>query len=358
MNLEKASKSTCASCPKWAVNKDEVAIQRILQAYLTDDKPWYLGFSGGKDSSAVLKLVYQALCKLRTPHKTVTAVYCDTGVDIPVVSRLVKRTLRNISREALKDSVPLRIKMARPRLQDRYFVKVIGRGYPPPTNKFRWCTDKLRIDPVKRVLEEGSNSASLILLGLRNGESVERDRTLSRHDLGNGYFRQTGNSKVTIFTPILDYSTNDVWSVIMRKTVPNSINGERLLSLYKEASGECPTIRDPHGSPCGKGRFGCWTCTVVRKDKAMTSMIAEGYPQLLPLLRFRDWLMRIRDHPDYRHTKRRNGLSGAGPFRMAARKLILKELLTAETAAGFRLINRAELEAIKQLWHDEVPEFK
>ena len=143
----------------------------------------------------------------------------------------------------------------------------------------------------------------------------------------------------------------------MKRKPPHSIEGARLLNLYKEASGECPTIRDPKGTPCGKGRFGCWTCTVVRKDRAMTSMVAEGHSRLEPLLAFRNWLVGIRDDKKYRHCRRRNGQVGLGPFRLSARKLLLKKLLTLQRKTGFSLISRTEIRAIKDLWKHEAPEF-
>ena len=134
------------------------------------------------------------------PTKPITVVYCDTGVEIPIIVQVVRETLQRLKREASRQSVPLRVEIASPRLQDRYFVKVIGRGYPPPTNKFRWCTDRLRINPVKRLLNDASSGPSVVLLGTRRGESAERDRTLERHSSQRHYFfRQESNSNVHNF---------------------------------------------------------------------------------------------------------------------------------------------------------------
>ena len=121
---------------------DLATVDEIKAEYRASDLPWFLGFSGGKDSSAVLKLVFSALRELKERPRAVTVIYCDTGVEIPLVRRLVRETLNQVEVEARAEGIPIEAKVAVPKLEDRYFVKVIGRGYPPPTNKFRWCTDR------------------------------------------------------------------------------------------------------------------------------------------------------------------------------------------------------------------------
>jgi len=140
-------------------------IDLITREYRKTVAPWYIGFSGGKDSSALVKLVFLSLMQFADRARPITVVYCDTGVEIPIVSSLVRSTLRSLAREAEAFSLPLRIRIATPRLEDRYFVRVIGRGYPPPTNKFRWCTDRLRIAPVQRILRN-EGSGGVVLLGV------------------------------------------------------------------------------------------------------------------------------------------------------------------------------------------------
>lgn len=328
---------------------NDETVRAIQQEYLRSDKPWFLGYSGGKDSSALLKLVFIALMNLRCKTKPVTVVYCDTGVDIPVVRSLVDTTLHNVASEASQLGLPLLVERVSPKLEDRYFVKVIGRGYPPPTNKFRWCTDRLRIDPVRRVVNSTSGREGVTLLGVRRSESVERDKTISRHETGEEhYFWHTGGS--LIYAPIVNYSVSEVWDTLYFNAVPESLDAHALWELYQNAGADCPIVRDPRGTPCGKGRFGCWTCTVVRKDRAMRSLILEGYDELAPLLEFRDWLAEIRDLPEYRCNVRRNGGRGPGPLTLAARRQILERLLLAQERSGIPLISESEIDFIKALW--------
>ena len=332
------------------------AVDLIAAEYLRNDTPWFLGFSGGKDSSAVLKLTFQALTKLRRPIKPVSVVYCDTGVEIPIVRAFVLRTFRHLVQEARAAGLPLRFKAVSPRLEDRFFVKVIGRGYPTPTNKFRWCTDKLRIRPIEQVLARGKHSHRVVLLGVRRGESVERDKTISKHTLaGQVYLRQAGRPNTLILSPILGFDTEDVWDTLLRPFAPHGIDAHALARLYKSASGECPIIRDPQGTPCGKGRFGCWTCTVVRRDRAVENLVkVEGFEELRPLLEFRNWLSQIRDEPAYRARFRRNGAPGLGPFTMRARKEILARLLRIQAGTPWQLVADVEVRAIRMLWKSDL----
>lgn len=353
MQLTKAGRSErLFSAPPDTEGVNRATVALIREELTTTRDPWFVGFSGGKDSSAVLKLVYQALAQLRRPERRkITVVYCDTGVEIPVVRALVRTTLRRLKRESLQDELPIDVKIAIPRLTDRYLVKVIGRGYPPPSNKFRWCTDRLRIKPVQRVLRAVPGGKSTVLLGLRRGESSERDRILQQYETaGGGRFRQSGNVNTTILAPIIDYTVEEVWSTLTWSCKPYSIDTKQLTTLYKAGSGECPLVREPNGSACAQGRFGCWTCTVVRKDRAVTSMVKEGYTELTPLLEWRNWIQSIRDEPRYRCARRRNGAIGPGPFTLRARRMLLDRLLDAQEASGLRLISGRERAMIESLW--------
>lgn len=192
----------------------------------------------------------------------------------------------------------------------------------------------------------------MVLLGTRRGESHERDRTLRRHRSKNRfYFRQSSNPRAIIYSPIVEYSAADVWSTLESIRDSRFVKAERLRELYQAASGECPTIRDPKGTPCGKGRFGCWTCTVVRKDRAMQGLVTTGFDDLTPLLVFRNWLSEIRDDPKLRCKRRRNGQKGLGPFTLEARATILSRLLETEKLVPWSLITDKEISAIRDLWN-------
>jgi len=190
----------------------KISFDIIRAEYLQCRKPWIIGYSGGKDSSALVKLVFNVLRTIKDFSVPITIVYCDTAVEIPVIRTYVWQVLTSLSLEIKEANLPIKIKIAIPELKDRYFVKVIGRGYPTPTNKFRWCTDRLRINPVQKIVKELSKDGSLILLGVRKGESLERDRIIVKHSSDSEYFLSQSNyPNSKIFSPIINYSVNDVW---------------------------------------------------------------------------------------------------------------------------------------------------
>jgi DNA sulfur modification protein DndC len=332
-------------------NRVRTAIDRIARAYEADSDPWIVGFSGGKDSSCVLKLLFHALRYVGDHHKPITVVYCDTGVEIPLASRLALQILQSYRKEASALKLPISVRTLQPRLHDRFFVKVIGRGYPPPTDKFRWCTDRLRVQPITRLMAESNHTTSVVVIGVRANESPTRARTLARHKLGDHYWRRQNNaSRRRLFVPIVDFTVVDVWQTLLLLPTPYSVPGKRIADLYANASGECPTIREPNSAPCGKARFGCWTCTVAKKGATLRNLVEAGRSELGPLLDFRLWLDKYRYDPRYRWKRRRNGQVGLGPMTMRWRRMALEKLLNAQRDSGCSLITREELEVIALEW--------
>lgn len=335
------------------MEKLQNSIQASIEQSQKDDSPWIIGFSGGKDSSLVVQILISALCQLPlNKRKKLHIFYCDTGVEIPVLKDYIKNTLQNIEEECKGLGIDVSVKAVKPPIKDRYFVKVIGRGYPPPTNIFRWCTDRLRIDPIQAAIKQyvGDDKATVVL-GTRFSESDERDKILRTNALDSQYlFKQQGYKQTTLFCPIVDFTTEDVWDGLNGIKGVSAINLHLISKIYKDISGECPIIRLPETNPCSKGRFGCWTCTVVRKDKASKNLILNGYESLEPLYNFREWLLSIRDDIEFRCTVRRNGLDGLGPFRLSAREEILERLNVAQENSGHNLISEEEISEIYRLW--------
>lgn len=332
-------------------------LARIIGAYKNDDAPWLIGYSGGKDSTAVVKLVFQSLLRIRDRTKPVTVIYCDTGVEIPMAAALARRALIGLVREAKAFHLPISARILTPSLRERFFVKVIGRGYPPPTDKFRWCTDRLRINPVSRYLKSEQFTSATVVLGVRESESSTRLVTLEENRTNNRFWKiQRKSSNRRLFMPILDYTIHDVWLVNLLVDRPRTLRAKEVANLYAEASVECPTVRDTNGAPCGKGRFGCWTCTVAKNGVTLRNLIAHGKPELQPLLDFRLWLEQERSNPKYRWAKRRNGQLGLGPMTLEWRRLALRKLLDAEKRSGLHLVDSQEVAAIHEEWAADDPQ--
>jgi DNA sulfur modification protein DndC len=340
-------------CLRRLPNSSQLAetIPRIISAYKNDDEPWIVGYSGGKDSTAVVKLVFQSLLRVRRHHKQVTVIYCDTGVEIPMASALARKALSGLVKEARSFNLPIVTRILSPSVEERFFVKVIGRGYPPPTDKFRWCTDRLRIDPVTRFLESEHLDRATIVLGVRDSESPTRRLTLTENRTNSRFWKtQRGLRNRRLFMPILDYSIRDVWLVNLLVDRPRTLRAKEVANLYAEASAECPTVRDVKGAPCGKARFGCWTCTVAKNGVTLRNLIAHGEHRLEPLLQFRLWIENARNIPSNRWPKRRNGKRGPGPMTLEWRRIALKELLMTQQRSGLNLIEPQEIAAIYEQW--------
>jgi DNA sulfur modification protein DndC len=326
-------------------------IARITSAYKYDNDPWIVGYSGGKDSTAVLKLIFQSLLRIKNRHKPVTVIYCDTGVEIPSAATLARKALRGLEVEARAFGLPIFTKILFPPLEERFFVKVIGRGYPPPTDKFRWCTDRLRIRPVSRFMETEGLSKAVVVLGVRESESATRQHTMQQNRTRDRFWkRQQGATNRRLFMPIADYSVVDVWQVNLLLDRPRTLRAREVADLYANAAAECPTVRDIRGAPCGKARFGCWTCTVAKKGVTLRNLIKNGDDRLRPLLEFRLWIEQERQNPSNRWPNRRNGSPGLGPMTLEWRRTALRQLLRVQEQSGLKLVSSEEVSAIRWEW--------
>ena len=313
----------------------------------------HIGFSGGKDSSAVVKILLNAQLQLKGRKPKIEIIYCDTEVENQIIDRYVKTTLRRLDAEFRTLKINAATKIIRPLTKQSFFVRLIGRGYPPPTNSFRWCTTDIRIRPFQSFLRH--QKQVLIAVGTRMGESQQRDRSLKKSSISREgyefYQRQReGFSAATLFAPIIDFSVEDVWDSLLELELPAALNAGTLAQLYKDGGGECPAIRDFEDKPCSRARFGCWTCTVVRRDRSTENMIAQGYDELRPYFAFREWLTQMRNEPANRCRLRRSGAEGPGPLTLEARALVLKRTRVLEGLTGRRILSKAQESEIERLW--------
>ncbi|EGN48084.1 hypothetical protein HMPREF0991_01563 [Lachnospiraceae bacterium 2_1_58FAA] len=352
-------------------------IEEIEYVYKSDKRPWVIGYSGGKDSTTVVELVYKMLLKLPENERTknVYIVSSDTLIENPLIKIYLSKMNDMLGKAAIRDFVPIKSAMVTPPPSNSFWANVIGRGFPTPrmNGTFRWCTDRLKINPsadyIRRVIQE-ENQEVVVLLGVRKAESIARKRRIEGRELANRLMnRHETIQDAYVYNPIVELTTDDVWDVLLKvdggKT-PWGSNNNELVSLYADAdSGECPFAGIHAGGQtqsCGNSRFGCWVCTVVKEDKSLNGFIKSGHRELIPLAEFRKWLMSIRDIDEYREKRRRNGTvyetkngdMGYGPFTWEARKLILMKLLETQERMGYELITIQELEAIDEIWDDEL----
>lgn len=353
-------------------------LDEIRYVYMSDERPWIIGYSGGKDSTVVTHLVYTMLKQLlpEERHKTVYIVSSDTLVENPLIKIYLDQMLQQIQTAANKDhdNLPLIVKKVTPEPDNSFWANVIGRGFPTPRTNgtFRWCTDRLKIAPSGKYIQsiiDTQDTEVVVLLGVRKAESIARKKRMEgRELLGHLLNRHETIKKAFVYPVIAELTTDDVWDILgqnQRKTAWGGDNNQ-LISLYAGAdSGECPfagiSSKDKQQQSCGQSRFGCWVCTVVKEDKSLNGFIRSGHRELLPLAEFRKWLMEIRDRDEYREKKRRDGTVyytannelGYGPFKWEARQMILRRLLQTQKKMNYELITIEELQAIDKIWDYE-----
>ena len=183
-------------------------------------------------------------------------------------------------------------------MHETYWARLIGYGYPAPNKWFRWCTERLKIKPSNAfILEQiDSHGEVIILLGTRYDESPARARSIRRHEGNDDLSPHTVLRSAHVWAPIKELLTNEVWEFLAFNQPPWGGTHRRLQNLYKEASsGECPLVIDETTKPCGNSRFGCWTCTVVERDRSMEGFIGSGREEYRGMAEFRDWLIELRD---------------------------------------------------------------
>jgi DNA sulfur modification protein DndC len=287
--------------------------QEIIDQYLIDDnnRPWIIGFSGGKDSTMLLQMVWNALKKIENrPFKREIYVICnDTMVENPHIVDFIKRTLDRINKASLQYGMPFQVRQTTPRLEDTFWVNLLGKGYPAPNNSFRWCTERLKINPTTEFIKSKINERGevIILLGTRSAESQNRARSIKKHAVKGQRLRKHILPNAYVYAPIKDVETNELWQYLQQVPPPWGGTNKELVTLYKNAnSGDCPLVIDESTPSCGNSRFGCWVCTVVKKDKSMEGLILNGEEWMYPLLELRDELVNGRNIRENREVFRRH----------------------------------------------------
>lgn len=350
--------------------------EEIRELYLADEVPWVVGYSGGKDSTATLQLVWMALRDLPdgNRHKPVYVISTDTLVENPVVAAWVSTSLTTMTAAAQSQGIPVIPNRLTPEVADTFWVNLIGKGYPAPRPKFRWCTERLKIKPsnafINRVVRESGEA--ILVLGIRKTESAARARAMAKHERLRARDRLSPNASLPnslVYSPVEDWTNDDIWTFLMQYPNPWGYRNKDLLTMYQGASadGECPLVVDASTPSCGDSRFGCWVCTLVEKDKSMQAMIQNDQEKewMLPLLELRNEL----DVSDDRHLRDFRRMNGSvqlfhnrvipGPYTQESRERWLRRVLEAQqlvrengpkSVETLELITLAELQEIRRIW--------
>ena len=351
-------------------------IAEMQNLYCEDSIPWVVGYSGGKDSTATLQLVWLALLDMHPNkrHKPIHVISTDTLVENPVVATWVNHSLERIAKSAQDQELPIKAHRLTPEITDTFWVNLIGKGYPAPRPKFRWCTDRMKINPSNRFIRSvvRSDGEAIVVLGTRKAESRARRSRMAEmetHRVRDLLVPNASLPNSLVYTPISTWNNDDVWLFLMQIANPWGNDNKDLLTMYSGASpdGECPLVIDTSTPSCGDSRFGCWTCTLVDKDKSMSAMIQNDVEKewMLPLLEIRNAL----DLVDDRHLRDFRRMNGKvqlfknapipGPYTQDSREMWLGMVLEAQTwirrngpegIQDIALVSLDELHEIRRIW--------
>jgi DNA sulfur modification protein DndC len=361
--------------------------EEIRELYLADKVPWIIGYSGGKDSTATLQLIWTAISDLapKQHHKPIYVISTDTLVENPIVSNWVTNSLEVMTKAATNLRVPFQPRHLTPKYSDSFWVNLIGRGYPAPRPKFRWCTYRLKIQPSNAFINSvvSDFGEAILVLGTRKAESTRRSANMEKHEKGRVRKRLSPNSSLPgslVYTPIEDWTNDDVWFFLMKIRNPWGYDNHDLLGMYAGATadGECPLVVDTSTPSCGDSRFGCWVCTLIEADRSMAAMIQNDAEKewMMPLLELRGAIDFRKDSNGHhaensdRHLRdfRRmagnvqimaNGKEIPGPYLQSTREYFLERLLVTQKIVRqnappelkrINLISLEELQEIRRIW--------
>lgn len=361
------------------ITRDTVAglMETVKNLYLADDIPWVIGYSGGKDSTATLQLVWLSLLELPVTQrkKSVHVINTDTLVESPVIEQWVKKSLNIMDETARKEALPFVTHRLTPDMNNTFWVNLLGRGYPFPRKKFRWCTDRLKIQPVNSFIKSAiaEHGEIIMVLGTRKAESQRRAKTMAYYEKKRVRELLSPNPTMAnelVFSPLEEWTDDDVWVFLMQYKNPWGYSNQELLTLYRGATAdnECPMMVEKNLPSCGKSRFGCWVCTMVEKDKSMEAMIANDDEKawMTPLLEFRNFFGDEKHDRERRSFKKMQGhLQGSygklhhGPYKKEIREEWLRRLLEIQLEinqngpvefSNLELITLPELRNIRRIW--------
>ncbi len=325
-----------------------------LEIFGAKYKHWAAAYSGGKDSTATLSVLVHLIDTGRIAKpESFTVIYADTRMELTPL-----HTAAMIMLEKLRDR-GIRTQVVLPIMEDRFFVYVLGRGVPPPSNTFRWCTAQLKINPMLRALEQLREQAGekfLMLTGVRSGESAQRDARIALScgkngaECGQGWFQEaTPEAVADTLAPLLHWRVCFVWDWLFWHAP--GLTGLPT-NLVAEAYGgdEAQEIN---------ARTGCVGCNLASRDFALEMILHNPkWAHLKPLMELRPLYAELKQ-PNNRLRKdgtetRADGSLVTNPCRMGpltfeARRMGLARVLDIQRRAGVDLINPEEQAMIESL---------
>ena len=322
------------------------SVKRITQAVVDDDiENLAIAYSGGKDSTALLILIAETVARSFNDRVKLHVVYSDTNLELPPLVEAAFANLGHFRKFCERHDINYVVHLTERPKEQSFWVLMIGKGYPPPNRYFRWCTDRLKIQPPRLALQKLPEKSGLFT-GVRSDESSNRARTLKKGCSADGecglerWTDAENQEGLRFYAPLIDWRTCKVWDYLYFN---NTVSKE-----------EWPikNLAETYGT--GATRFGCWTCTLVDEDKALQQVTSlQQWSHLKPMADFREILLKEAQLPENRLFR----TTGAkGKLTLSFRKRLLGELLELQEKTGTAIISNQEIELIHQLWTDDLPD--
>jgi len=330
----------------------EMTAQSLL-VYGSQYEHWAIAFSGGKDSSAVVAAVVHLILTGRVERpKSLTILMSDTRMELPPLFITAMKILEEVRAKGFETRIVM------PVMDDRFFVYMLGRGVPPPSNTFRWCTAQLKIEPMiaaLKSLRDEYGQKFLMLTGVRIGESAVRDQRIAmscgknNSECGQGWFQEaTPEAVADTLAPLLHWRLCHVWDWLTIFQSDHGFSTSFIAAVY----GQDENL-ETHA------RTGCVGCNLASRDFALEQIIERPqWTQYRPLMELRPLYAELKK-PENRLRKdgtetRKDGSLVSNPCRMGpltldARRYGLERILDIQARAGVDLINAEEQVRIEEL---------
>lgn len=347
-NTDVSDYSTKNYVEQFSVDKElqrnvNLTVSRVVQAIVDEGiNDVAVAYSGGKDSTALLIVVAEIIARGFTDRVKLRVVFSDTKLELPPLVESAFAVLNHFRKFCDEKGIEHIIHLTERPLEQSFWVLMLGKGYPPPNRYFRWCTDRLKVQPPRDVFRTLPKGAALFT-GVRADESANRARTLKKGCSADGecglerWTDPKNQEGLRFFAPMIDWRTCKVWD---------------FLNFWAKADGwPVEQLAKTYGT--GATRFGCWTCTLVNEDKALMQVTQlDEWQHLKPLADFRTTLLE-----EAQLTKNRlHRADGAkGKLTLSFRKQLLNELLELQEKIGRTLITKQEVDLIKTLWQEKMP---
>lgn len=319
--------------------KDAIALSiQSLQAYGNDRSTWVVGFSGGKDSTATITFIDWAIKtgQVQRPANLI-AIYCDTAMELPSLESNAHQLLDHLERTGWRTIRTIPQLETKPTKTERFFVTMLGRGYPPPSSRFRWCTQRMKADKIdaayKLVFQEYGEDF-LGIDGIRKGESAARDQIIVAScssddgECGQGWFHKNQRGSGYNLSPLLHWRICHIWDWLMIADLEHGYPTRGVAETYGFEEGDDPSDLS--------GRTGCIGCPLVtcgnkskpKPDKALATVLqSDRWSHLAPYQKLSEIYWQLRWNETTRHKKEGGG---KGCLTITARRWALAEILAIQ----------------------------